>query len=166
MAIREGRHDPPSRLAQTVRFERDRRKWTSAELSARAGVSHSWVRNFEAGIIKDPALDRVRRLEEAFKMRPGELYAHAIGISYDELIAIARADTGVEVPWDRLLDKMSALAEQQAEMIDLLRDNNQRLQAVSGEVDSALHGIESSVRRAVRGKGRPGDGHSAENAGG
>lgn len=45
---------PPSRLAKAVRMERDRKGWTSERLADAAGVSHSWVRNFEAGIIQNP----------------------------------------------------------------------------------------------------------------
>lgn len=74
--LTEGRASrTPSRLAKAVRMERDRKGWTSERLADAGGVSHSWVRNFEAGIIQNPSAERIRALEQALELRVGELYA-------------------------------------------------------------------------------------------
>ncbi len=108
-----GRPKTPSRLARAVRLERDRKGWTSEKLADAAGVSHSWVRNFEAGIIQNPGADRLRAIEDALGLRMGELYAASLNVPYDKLVAdLLAGQEGQKVPWERLMEGQDAILKQ------------------------------------------------------
>lgn len=94
-------------------MERDRRGWTSERLADAAGVSHSWVRNFEAGIIQNPGADRLQALEQALDLRVGELYAASLNIPYDKLVAdLLAGQDGRKAPWDEMMSKLDAILSQ------------------------------------------------------
>lgn len=136
----EGKGRSPSRLAKAVRIERDRKGWTSERLAEAAGVSHSWVRNFEAGIIQNPGAERLRALEEALDLRVGELYAASLNVPYDKLVAeLLIGQDGRKAPWEDLL-------KGQATILRELRSLARRLSPSSSVDEDA---VESLVERAV-----------------
>ena len=145
MTDRQGSARTPSRLARAVRLERDRKGWTSEQLAKKAGVSHSWVRNFEAGIIQNPGADRLRALEEALGLRLGELYAASLNVPYDKLVAdILEGQTVGKAPWEKLLEIQGAILEK-LEVIEALADPER-----SGWVENAAAAMRAeSQRRSV-----------------
>lgn len=147
---RRPRKNQPSRLAKAVRLERDRRGWTSEVLAEKAGLSHSWVRNMEAGIIAEPGWEKIEAMERAMSMRPGELYVAAIGVPYERLVNELLADsTDRKVPWDDLLAG-------QAEILKALRALSRRISPSSAIVDEEAvqehvgHAVEQGIRQGRR----------------
>lgn len=123
-------------------MERDRKGWTSEKLADTAKVSHSWVRNFEAGIIQNPGADRLRSLEVALGLRTGELYAASLNVPYDTLVAdLLLGQDSRQVPWERLLDGQKAMLEE-------LRALARRVSA--GPVDEAAGLAESAAERGIQ----------------
>ena len=133
----------PSRLAKAVRLERDRKGWTSEKLADAAGVSHSWVRNFEAGIIQNPGAGRLRALEEALDLRLGELYAASLNVPYDKLVAdIMAGQDARKAPWERMIDL-------QEQVLAALENLSARIS--SPETEAAVQElVESAVERGIR----------------
>ena len=132
----------PSRLAKAVRIERDRKGWTSERLADAAGVSHSWVRHFAAGLIQNPGADRLRSLEESLGLRTGELYAASLNIPYDKLVEdLLAGQDGRKAPWDRLL-------EVQEQVLKELRALSRRVSPSASPVDEEA--VTETVARAVR----------------
>lgn len=126
----------PSRLARAVRMERDRKGWTSERLADAARVSHSWVRNFEAGIIANPGADKLRALEEALELRVGELYAASLNIPYDKLVADLLTDQDRRnVPWESLL---AGQAEILTELRALTRRFGEPMEGLAQELDALI----------------------------
>lgn len=156
----------PSRLARAVRMERDRKGWTSEKLADAAKVSHSWVRNFEAGIIQQPSADRLRALEDALGLRLGELYAASLNVPYDQLVAdILTGQDGHKVPWEQILEALdsqaSLLKDGQAAILKELRTLARRLSPSSRPVDEAAvqeltaHAVEEGIRQGRERAARP-----------
>lgn len=140
----------PSRLAKAVRMERDRKGWTSEKLADAAGVSHSWVRNFEAGIIQNPGADRLSALEQALGLRTGELYAASLNVPYDRLVAdLLSEQDGRKVPWEELLAGQAAILKE-------VRTLARRLSPSSAVVDEEAvqehvgHAVERGIRQGRR----------------
>ena len=126
-------------------MERDRKGWTSERLADAAGVSHSWVRNFEAGIIQNPGADRLRALEEALDLRIGELYAAGLNMPYDKLVADIMAGTdGRKVPWEQVLDGQRAILKE-------IRSLARRLSPSSAVNEGAVEELVSgAVERGIQ----------------
>lgn len=153
----------PSRLAKAVRIERDRKGWTSEKLADAAGVSHSWVRNFEAGIIQNPGADRLRALEEALDLRTGELYAASLSIPYDKLVAeLLAGQDGRKAPWDEMLAGIERVLSQLTKSDKALYDGQRmiakELRALAKRLspsdsvneDAVVELVESAVEQGIR----------------
>lgn len=95
-----------SALARKIIAERERRRWTQADLASRARVSRSWVAAVETGTQPTPRLGFLRRVAEVLDLDLSSLMAADL----DDVLGREGGDAAaIHRKLDRLLDNQDAM---------------------------------------------------------
>lgn len=98
-------------LGALVSEARERAGLTVTEAAMRAGVGQSWVSKLEAGTIKTPGEDRLKRLATALGLDPLELLKASGRLTAEQQLMMERRPTFAEfVHSDPRLDRKAARA--------------------------------------------------------
>lgn len=107
-----------SALARKIIAERERRRWTQADLASRARVSRSWVAAVETGTQPTPRLGFLRRVAEVLDLDLSSLMAADL----DDVLGREGGDA-IHRKLDRLQRASATILNGLAVYSDILQDH-------------------------------------------